>query len=309
MKTIFFGSSNFSLPFFETCKEKTLLLLVVSTEDKPKGRGQKIISNPVKCVARDSGFNVLTPSKLSDPAFLQEIKNLKPDLIITASYGKIIPDSVIQGARLGAINVHPSLLPKYRGAEPIFWQLAHGEKKSGVTIFQLSKDLDQGSIILKDEFPISDSDNYASLESLCIRAGMKLLNSLFEKIDQQQTIPGTKQTGEAGFYARKIVESDERINWKDNAEQILNQIRAFSPHIGAYTQFKGKRVKILEAKSTTMKNPADIGSIMVQGKKMYVRASDYYLKIESLKPEGKSLVKPDDFINGYITKAVNPKFD
>lgn len=309
MKTIFFGSSNFSLPFFETCKEKTQLLLVVSTEDKPKGRGQKIISNPVKCVARDSGFNVLTPSKLSDPAFLQEIKKLSPDLIITASYGKIIPDSVIQVARFGAINVHPSLLPKYRGAEPIFWQLAKGEKKSGVTIFQLSKDLDQGTIILQEEFPISESDNYASLESLCIRVGMKLLNSLFEKYNNNQPIPGNKQSGEAGFYARKIVESDERINWKDNAEQILNQIRAFSPHIGAYTQFKGKRVKILEAKQTTMKNPAEIGSIMVQGKKMYVRANDYFLKIDSLKPEGKSLVKPDDFINGYISKTVNPKFD
>jgi methionyl-tRNA formyltransferase len=309
MKTIFFGSSNFSLPFFETCKEKTQLLLVVSTEDKPKGRGQKIISNPVKCVARDSGYNVLTPSKLNESSFIQEIRNLKPDLLISASYGKIIPDAVIQSARFGAINVHPSLLPKYRGAEPIFWQLARGEKKSGVTIFQLSKDLDQGSIILQEEFPISETDNYSTLESLCIRVGMKLLNSLFEKYDKEQPLPGTKQVGEAGFYARKIVESDERINWKDSAEQILNQIRAFSPHIGAYTQFKGKRVKILEAKSTTMKNPEENGSILVQGKKMYVRANDYYLKIESLKPEGKGLVKPEDFINGYITKTTNPKFD
>jgi methionyl-tRNA formyltransferase len=309
MKTIFFGSSNFSLPFFETCKEKTELLLVVSTEDKPKGRGQKIISNPVKCVARDSGYNVLTPSNLKDPSFLQEIKNLKPDLLISASYGKIIPDTVIQTARLGAINVHPSLLPNYRGAEPIFWQLARGEKKSGVTIFQLSKDLDQGNIILQEEFSISENDNYATLESLCIRAGMKLLNSLFEMYNQNQPIPENKQNGEAGFYARKIVESDERINWKNNADQILNQIRAFAPHIGAYTQFKGKRVKLLEAKATSLKNPADAGSIMVQGKKMFIRANDFYIKIESLKPEGKSLVKPDDFINGYIVKTINPRFD
>ena len=309
MKTIFFGSSNFSLPFFETCKEKTQLVLVVSTEDKPKGRGQKIISNPVKCVARDSGYNVITPTKLNDFSNVKQLADLQPDLIVTASYGKIIPDAIIKTAKFGAINVHPSLLPKYRGAEPIFWQIAHGEKKSGVTIFQLSSKLDEGAIIAQEEFPLNETDNYATLESMCIKIGMKLLNSLFEKLEKEQKLSSFQQKQEAGFYARKIQESDERINWRDSANQILNQIRAFSPHIGAYTQFKGKRVKILEAKSTNMKNPADAGSIMIQGKKIFVRAGDSYIKIDSLKPEGKSLVKPDDFINGYIVKTVNPRFD
>lgn len=309
MKTIFFGSSNFSLPFFETCKEKTELLLVISTEDKPKGRGQKIISNPVKCVARDSGYKVLTPLKLSDPFLLQELKNLDPDLIITASYGKIIPDAIIKTAKHGAINIHPSILPKYRGAEPIFWQIAHGEKEAGVTIFQLSNSLDGGDILLQDRFPLTESDNYESLESQCIRLGMKLLNTFLEKINNNEEIQKTKQPFEAGFYARKILESDEKINWNLNAFEILNQIRAFSPHIGAYTLFKGKRVKILDAKSTTIKNTADTSSIMIQGKKLFVGTRDYYIKIDSLKPEGKSLVKPDDFINGYIVKTVNPRFD
>lgn len=309
MKTIFFGSSNFSLPFFETCKEKTQLVLVVSTEDKPKGRGQKIISNPVKCVAKDCGYPVLTPIKLNDPVFIQEITNLKPDLLISASYGKIIPDLVLKSSRLGAINIHPSLLPKFRGAEPIFWQLALGEKMGGVTIFELSKDLDQGNILLQDEFPIQESDNYATLESACIKSGMKLLINLIEKLNSGESIQHKPQMGNPGMYARKMTEQDEKINWNDEMAQIYNKIRAFSPHIGAYTIFKGKRVKILEAKTTSMKNPANIGSIMIQGKKLFVRAKDSFLKIDSLKPEGKSVVKPEDFINGYLVKTQDPKFD
>jgi len=309
MKTIFFGSSNFSLPFFELCKEKTELMLVISTEDKPKGRGQKIISNPVKCVAQGNGLTVLTPIRLSDPFVLQEIKKYSPDLIVTASYGKLIPEILMQSARFGAINVHPSLLPKYRGAEPLFWQIAMGERVGGVTIFQMSKGLDDGDILLQQSLPINETDNYEFFESQCIRVGMNMLKDILEKLSKGDRFIAKKQNGDPGMYARKITEQDERIYWSKPMNQIVNQVRAFSPHIGAYAMYKGKRIKILDAKVTNLRNPGDLGSIMIQGKKIFVRASDAYVKLESLKPEGKNLIKSEDFINGYLGKESNPRLD
>jgi len=303
MKTGFFGSSNFSIPFFEVLREKTDLRLVISTEDQPKGRGQKIISNPVKCIAQDAGIQVLTPLRLDDSVLINTIQSAQLDLVVTASYGKIIPKSLLSLTRLGFFNLHPSLLPEYRGAEPIFWQIAHGLTEGGISIFKMTPELDAGDLVDQLSFPIQENDNYTVVESNAIKGGIQLLRKMLTYLEANPTIPVHPQaTSPRAFYARKITFHDEEIDWKKPAEAIHNQIRAFSPQIGAYTTLYGKRVKILESKKTNQKTTDQPGTLLVQGKKLFVSTADCLLKIEALKPEGKNLIKSEDFINGYLNK-------
>jgi methionyl-tRNA formyltransferase len=310
MKTGFFGSSNFSIPFLEVLKEKTDIALVVSTEDQPKGRGQKIISNPVKCIAQDAGIPVVTPVTLHDPAFQQMILAQHLDLVVTASYGKLIPPSVLTSATIGFFNIHPSLLPAYRGAEPIFWQIAHGIKESGASLFKMSSALDAGDIVDQAPFQIADNDNYAVVESNAIRTGIGLLRKLLDDLRENRGITLRPQPvpSKKPFYARKITFRDEEIQWKQPADTIHNQIRALSPQTGAYTLLNGKRLKILESKKTTQKTTEKPGTLCIQGKKLVVATGDFFLKIDMVKPEGKNLMKSDDFINGYLAKETHPVF-
>ena len=310
MKTGFFGSSNFSIPFLEVLKEKTDLTLVISTEDQPKGRGQKVISNPVKCIAQEAGIPVITPLNLNDAGFQQKFRSYQLDFVITASYGKIIPRSLLSMSRLGFYNLHPSLLPDYRGAEPIFWQIAHGVQEAGISLFKMTPELDAGDIVDQASFPIADNDNYSAVESNAIRTGIILLRKILEMLHANQPLPLRPQSSSSKplFYARKITYRDEEINWKLSAEMIHNQIRAFSPQTGAYTVLSGKRLKIMESKKTTQKAIESPGTLLLQGKKLFVAAGDYYLKIDMVKPEGKNLMKSEDFMNGYLTKERHPVF-
>lgn len=310
MKTAFFGSSNFSIPFLEVLKEKTDLSLVISTEDQPKGRGQKVISNPVKCIAQDAGIPVITPLNLKEASFQKMVQSYQLDLVVTASYGKIIPGSILTLSRHGFFNIHPSILPNYRGAEPIFWQIAHGVKEAGVTLFKMNALLDAGDIVDQGAFTISDNDNYAAVESNAIRTGIGLLRNMLDALQNTQALSLKPQNSSSHtlFYARKITYRDEEINWKQPIEMIHNLIRAFSPQTGAYTVLNGKRLKIMESKKTSQKSQETPGTLSIQGKKLFVATEDYYLKIEMVKPEGKNLMKSEDFINGYLMKEHRPVF-
>ncbi len=308
MKTIFFGSSTFSLPFLQQLSQLSDLLLVVSTEDKPRNRGKKIISNYVKSYAQDMGLPVDAPANIHDQKWIESIRKLSPDLIVTASYGKIFPEELLKIPAFGCVNIHPSLLPQYRGAEPIFWQLYHGCKKSGLCIFRMNPKLDQGEILLSKSFEISEKDNYESLENQMIKIGLELQQQLLQKLSKNEPIASISQEHGKYFYARKITEKDEKIKWKRTKKDILNHIRALSPRIGAYTLFKGKRVKIFEAKGFSLNEQINPGSILIRQKKLLVKAMDGFIKIEQLQPEGKNIMPAQDFINGYLTRKEKYNF-
>jgi methionyl-tRNA formyltransferase len=302
-KVIFFGSSTFSIPFIEYLTTKTQVCLVITTEDKPKDRGRKVISNAVKSYVQGKNITVISPSNLKDPVLISNISNFEPDLIIVASYGKLIPKEILQIPLYGSYNIHPSLLPYYKGADPIFWQIIKGEKKSGVTIFEMNEKIDQGDTIFQENIDISEDENYETLEDKLIKIGIKLTDELIDYIEKDTLLPHHKQEIIDTFYARKINSNDEMLNWNNNAIDIINKIKAFSPRIGSYTLLKGKRVKILKAfleNNLNDKNNARAGTIFVNGKKLIVKCRDSYLRIELLKPEGKDLMKAFDFINGYI---------
>jgi methionyl-tRNA formyltransferase len=305
MKTIFFGSSTFSLPFLQQLTQLSELVLVVSTEDKPKDRGKKIVSNYVKAYASDMGLPVDAPSNIRDKEWVQRIKDLQVDLIVTASYGKILPPELLELPKFGSINLHPSLLPEYRGADPIYWQLFNGCQNGGVSLFKMSPRLDQGEIYLKEAFEISEQDNYETLENKAIKIGLELQKRFLQLLDNGQTPQSFPQTPGNYFYARKITERDEKINWSKSRREVQNLIRALSPRIGAYTVFKGKRIKILDAKPAPCQERLSPGSILIQSKKILVRTADAFLKIDQIKPEGKNIISAQDFINGYLMKEEN----
>ncbi len=308
MKTIFFGSSTFSLPFLQHLAQSSTLLRVVSSEDKPKNRGKKMVSNYVKAYAMDMGLEVDAPAIIKDKSWIESIRSLAPDLIVTASYGKMLPDELLGIPRFGCINIHPSLLPEYRGADPIFWQLFHGCRNSGVSIFKMTSNLDQGEILLSAEMEILDQDNYESLENKAIKTGLELQKQLLTMLEKGQDIKGSAQPSGNYFYARKINERDEKINWKRSRKEIQNLIRALNPRVGAYTLFKGKRIKIFDAKPMPCQDKVSPGTILIQNKKILVRANDAFLKIDQLKPEGKNIISSQDFINGYLMKEERYSF-
>jgi len=310
IRVIFFGSSSFSLPFLEFLLEYTDLIYVVTTEDKPKGRGKKVQFNIVKEFAYSKGTKILTPLNLRDEEFISKIVDIKLDLIVAASYGKILPEEILKIPKLGAINIHPSLLPLYPGAEPIFWQIARGEEISGVTIFEMNTKIDKGEIILQESINISQNDSYEDVEKSLTILGVKLLKKVINIIETASYIPRRKQEDKKVFYARKLLSQDEKINWGKPSKEIINKIRAFFPKIGAYTTFNGKRVKIFKAKRVKL-NGEDVkpGTIVIKERDIFVKTGDSFIGIDSLKPEGKKIITAFEFINGYLKNFDEPKFE
>ncbi|MDD5689201.1 MAG: methionyl-tRNA formyltransferase [Caldisericia bacterium] len=312
INVIFFGTEAFSIPILEYLSKKTNLVCVVTKEDKPKGRGKKTQPNIVKDFANSIGINkILTPSNLKDKDFLNEIANLKPDLLVTASYGKILPKDLLTIPKYASINIHPSLLPLYPGAEPIFWQIMRGEKESGVTIFEMNSKIDSGEIILQESIQIDKADNYEDVLKKLTELSVKLLDKLLNLIEESKPLPKVKQQNESKvFYARKITQEDEKIDWNKPSQEIINKIRAFSPKIGAYTLFKGKRVKIYKAKIVeNIEDNLKPGAITIKGIDIVVKTADSFVSIDSLKPEGKNIISAAEFINGYLKKIDEAKFE
>lgn len=311
IRVIFFGSDAFSIPILEFLSKHTDIACVITSEDKPKGRGKKIQPNSVKDFAHSKGIiKILTPSNLKDEVFASEITSLKPDLIVVASYGKILPEEILKIPKLGAINIHPSLLPLYPGAEPIFWQIASGEERSGVTIFEMNSKIDQGEIILQESIEISPSDNYEEVLKKLTNLSVKLLSKLINMIEKGESLPKRKQESKETLYARKLLPQDEKIDWSKSSMEVINKIRAFSPKIGAFTTFNGKRVKIFKARRIKL-NRDDVkpGKIIIKDGDILVKTGDTYIGVDSLKPEGKKIISASEFINGYLKNLSEPKFE
>ncbi|MCK5849256.1 MAG: methionyl-tRNA formyltransferase [Caldisericia bacterium] len=303
IKVVFFGSSTFSIPFLEVCNKKTDLCCIVTTEDKPKGRGRKRIPNSIKSLGESLSIPVLTPRNISSESFLNSISDFNPTLFVTASYGKILPKELLSIPSMYSINIHPSLLPKYRGADPLFWQIVKQEKKSGVSIFQMLPSLDNGPILKQKGFTIEKTETYSSLEHKCLQLGVKLLEELILDIETDKNIQLKNQTQNKLFYARKRTSADELINWHQDSSAVLALIRAFPSYIGAFTTFYSKRVKIIKAKETDFNSSGSKnGQITIHSRNLYVKCNDTHIQVEELKPEGKSIMKASDFINGNISK-------
>jgi methionyl-tRNA formyltransferase len=254
---------------------------------------------PVHSLAESLGLPVLTPQRARDPEFIEQLRALAPDLIVLASYGKILPQAVLEIAPLGNWNLHGSLLPKYRGASPIQYALLNGERETGVTLMEMVAEMDAGDIYLQATEPIHPDDDYGALEArLAARAASLLLDGL-ERL-QAGTLTRTPQDHAAATYAPLITKDDTRIRWEEPAERCRNRIRAFSPKPGAFTVWRGKTLKLWRAEVAPRTGGAAPGAIIACAPDdLRVACGEGALRLLEVQPESRPRMDSRAFINGY----------
>lgn len=244
MKIIFMGTPEFAVPSLRALIESgEEVAAVVAQPDKPRGRGRKLAPPPVKVAAEEHNIPVLQPAKVRTDEFLEELKKVNPDLICVAAYGKILPKAVLELPRYGCINVHASLLPRYRGAAPINWAIVRGERVAGVTTMQMDEGMDTGDMLLKCEVPIEDDDNGETLSEKLSVAGAELLIETIRELKSGRLNP-ERQDESRATYAPMLKKEDGRIDWGRPAEDVRNLVRGMLPWPGAFTYLQGKLLKI-----------------------------------------------------------------
>lgn len=292
---IFFGTPEFAVPTLKALISKgEKILLVVTQPDKPKGRGRVVQPSEVKKVALEHGLPISQPDRIKDENFIKRLKELNPEFGIVVAYGKILPKEILNTPKYGCINLHASLLPKYRGAAPIQWALIKGEKTTGVTTMLIDEGLDTGPIFLQREVVIDDEDNAETLSQKLSKIGAELMIETIEKIRKGEIKP-EPQKGLAS-YAPLLKKEDGKINWNASAREIFNLIRGTYPWPCAYSFLKNERVKIIKAE--VLEGSAPAGLIVKAKNELIVGTGKGLLKILLIQPEGKKIMTAKEFLIG-----------
>lgn len=302
MKIVFMGTPDFAGEALKALLESEHQVLAVFTQpDKPKGRGNKLSYPPVKEIALDNGLPVYQPVRIRDEESLSLIKELSPDLIVVAAYGKILPKELLNVPKFGCINIHASILPKYRGSAPIHWAIINGEKETGITIMQMDEGMDTGDILLIDRTEISEDENTGDLFQKLAILGGKLLLEALKKLENDQIVP-LKQNNDEATYAPMLKKEDELLNWDMSALDLHNKIRGMNPWPGVYTFFRGERLKIqksllIDEEKDTGYTPGEIIDITSEG--IYIATLKGIIALVTVQPAGKKQLDSKDFVNGY----------
>ena len=313
MTIIFFGSSDFSLPALKTClKTPHKVLHVITTPDQKKGRGLKESPSPVHLFCEERAIPVSAPANLKQPELLAKVQSLKPDLFVVASFGKIIPPAWLGVPSRAALNVHPSLLPKYRGAAPIQWALLNGEKETGITIAELTETLDAGDILHQIRVPIDPEVDSEMLSCRLAEISCEALQTVFKNVENGPLMR-TPQAEGMSSYARKLKKEDGRIDWSQSAQAIANQIRGLRPWPTAYTHFEDNLLQVLKASVEEMNATGNPGELLETTKStMRIQTGKGILQVASVLPAGKKIMCAADFSRGkrlppgFIFKTVSP---
>lgn len=292
---IFFGTPDFAVPTLKALISRgEKISLVVTQPDKPKGRGKAIQPPPVKKVSLEHGLKIVQPERIKDEAFIESLRTLQPEFAIVVAYGKILPKEILNIPLYGCINLHASLLPKYRGAAPIQWALIRGEKITGVTTMLIDEGLDTGPILLQKEVLIEEDDNGETLSQKLSSIGADLILETIDKMRKGLIVP-IPQSGEP-TYAPSLKKEEGKINWNLSAEEIFNLIRGTYPWPCAYCFFKEERIKIIKAQ--TLEGNYKPGYIFKAKEELIVGTASGLLKILLLQPHGKRIMTAKEFICG-----------
>ncbi|QSZ26673.1 methionyl-tRNA formyltransferase [Aceticella autotrophica] len=305
MKVVFMGTPEFAVPSLKKILEAGYdVLAVVTQPDKPKGRGKKIIFPPVKQFALENNIKVLQPDKLKDNIdFVDKLKDLSPDFIIVVAYGKILTEAILNLPSYGCINVHASLLPKYRGAAPINWAIIKGEKETGITTMYMDKGLDTGNMLLKKSIPIFDDDDAETIhDKLAILGGDVLIETIDKLI--KGLLKPVKQKDEEASYAPILNKSMGLIDWSKNAVDIRNKIRGMCPWPGCYTFYEGLMLKIWKADVKIDDSNNESGKILKSDNELIIKCGCDALKILEIQSEGTRKMSIEEYLRGHnITKG------
>ncbi len=318
MRIVFMGTPDFSVPALKALVEAGHQVIAVVTQpDKPKGRGKEVQMTPVKIQAMEYGIPVYQPAKVREASFVEVLKGLEADAYVVIAFGQILPKAVLELPKYGCINIHASLLPKYRGAAPIQWCVIDGERETGITTMMMDVGLDTGDMLEKAVIPIEEKETGGSLHDKLSMAGGDLILSTLKKLEEG-TLVRTPQTDEGTCYAKMLTKSLGDIDWNQGAVSIERLIRGLNPWPSAYTMWNGKTIKIWAADVIAGREAADFlsesgvpaetgtapGTVVCSDKRgLVVCTGGGLLSIRELQMEGKKRMDTPAFLRGYPIPA------
>lgn len=295
MKIVFMGTPDFAVPSLRRLIDDGHdILAVYSQPDKPQGRHFVLTSPPVKVLAQQYGIPVCQPGTLKDAAVQAQLAVLSPELIVVAAYGKILPQAVLDIPTKGCINVHGSLLPKYRGAAPIQWAVINDEPTAGVTIMQMAQGLDTGDMLLKKETPVGENETAGELFDRIALLGAQALSEAVATLDTLTPVP---QDDALACWSPPLKKTDGEIDWEQDAKTVYARIRGVTPWPGAYTLFNGKRLKIYRAALYDL-NITDVPGALLDSKRLIVACGSGAVELLEVQLEGAKRIAAADFIRG-----------
>lgn len=298
MRAAFFGSPAFAVPCLEAVHEIAELCAVFSQPDRPAGRGLKVRPPAVKVRALELGLPVFQPKKVRNGELEKQLRELELDVAVVVAYGRILPKGVLDAPRMGCVNVHASLLPRWRGAAPIHWAIASGDSKTGVSLMQMDEGMDTGPVFSMVEREITTMDTTASLTPILSNLGADALRSDLPKIVSGELLSTPQPEGET--HARLLTKEDGLLNFEQPALALHAHMRGMTPWPGAYTFVDGVRMKVHEATPTRGPAQGAPGEVVgVDDRGILVACSEGQLAIQSLQPEGRKRLSADDYLTGY----------
>lgn len=300
MRIVFMGTPDFSVPTLESLVEAGHEVIgVVTQPDKPKGRGKEVLQTPVKAKALELGITVYQPVRAREEAFVKVLCDLNPDAMVVIAFGQILPKAILDIPRYGCINIHASLLPKYRGAAPLQWAVLDGETQTGITTMMMDVGMDTGDMLEKRIVPIDPKETYGSIHDKLSVLGGSLVISTLEKI-QNGSIIRTPQDEAETSYTKKITKAMGDVDWSLDAETIERLIRGLNPWPSAYTSWNGKMIKLWEAEVLDTDFPGSYGQVVKADQDaLWIKTGKGTLSLRSLQLQGKKRMDTAAFLRGY----------
>lgn len=303
MRIIFLGTPEFAVPSLHALTGAGHEIAAVFTQpDRPKGRGNQFAASPIKEAALQLGLSVFQPERVRRPEHVASIAGLEPSLMVVVGYGQIIPQSIIDIPPRGILNVHASLLPKYRGAAPIQWAIANGETETGVTIMRIDAGLDTGDMLLKWSTAIYPDETAPELSRRLAPVGAELLIDAIKNIESG-TAKFEPQDEAQASYAPILKKEDGRVDWSRSAVEIYNRLRGFTPWPGSYTVLRGQTLQIYQARPLEEAGTGEAGTLHAGKRRLLVTCGAGSLEVLELQIEGKKRMPVDTFLNGYSLKS------
>ena len=297
MKVVFMGTPDFAVPALRRLIKEHNVVCVYTREPKISGRGNKLNKTPVHIVAEEYGIEVRTPKTLRTPEEQQKFAELNADVAVVAAYGLILPKAVLEAYPLGCLNIHASLLPRWRGAAPIQRCIEAGDKKSGVTIMQIAEGLDTGDMLLKGETTIDKNMTGEELHDALMNIGADLISEVLADIKKY---PPQKQDDNLACYAQKLEKEECKVDFNQPTEKLYNKIRAFNPYPAMYFEYDGERFKILQTEKVSV--TAQAGTIVKGINELIIATSDGALKVLQIQRQGKRPMSSDELLRGFSFK-------
>jgi len=300
VRLVFMGSPQFAVPPLEHLLASRYQVAAVYTQlDKPAGRGRGLLASPVKQAARERGLAVVQPASLKAAGVVEQLGGFEPDVIVVAAFGQILPKTVLALPRLGCINIHPSLLPRFRGASPVASAILAGDDFSGVSLMVMDEGLDTGPVLARAQLPVLARDTTGSLTAKLSWLGAQLLGEVLVGWSRGELAPQPQNESKA-TYCHPIAKEEGEIDWRQSARDIWRRVRAFDPWPGCYTRWRGRSLKIIEAAPLAGEQAAEVGRVVALNSKsgFGVATGDGILRVYRVQMEGKKAMPAEEFLRG-----------